>query len=91
MLEKINLDNIRTVEAWEVLKRLIGEQRENTTMPSDIREVFFTDDAEHLSEMTLSENAVIAAVANTRLLYDGKALGAHGVAGVLSVVPATKG
>ena len=36
--ERISLDNIRTVEAWEVLKRLIGEQKENTTMPSDIRE-----------------------------------------------------
>ena len=61
--ERISLDNIRTPEAWEVLKKLIGEQRENTTMPFDIREVFFTDDVDRLSEMSLSGNAVIAAVA----------------------------
>jgi hypothetical protein len=84
--EKITLDNIRTQEAWEVLKRLIEEQRENATMPADVREVFFTTDVERLSELTLSENAVIAAVANTRMFYDGKAMGAHGAAGTVSVV-----
>jgi hypothetical protein len=86
--ERISLDNIRTVEAWEVLKRLIGEQRENTTMPADIREVFFTADIDRLSEMSLSGNAVIAAVARTRMAYDGSAMDMAGHAGIVSVEPA---
>ena len=85
--ERISLDNIRTVEAWEVLKRLIGEQCENTTMPSDIREVFFTDDVDRLSEMSLSANAVIAAVAHSRMAYDGSLMNTAAHSGVVSVVP----
>ena len=85
--ERISLDNIRSPEAWEVLKKLIGEQKENTTMPSDIREVFFTDDVDRLSEMSLSGNAVIAAVARTRMAYDGSVMNMAGHAGTVSTKP----
>ncbi len=85
--ERISLDNIRTPEAWEVLKRLIVEQKENTTMPSDIREVFFTSDVDRLSEMSLSGNAVIAAVARTRMSYDGSVMNMAGHAGTISTKP----
>ena len=73
--EKVVLDNIHSKEAWEVLKKLIDEQKGNETMPAEIRDVFFCMDAEHIVELSMSENPVIAALASSKMLYDGEALG----------------
>lgn len=79
--EQVVLNNIETRESWEVLKMLMEEQKSNQTMPSDMRDVFFTDDHEKLMSLTLSSNCVIAALAKSRVFYDGETMGLANTSG----------
>ena len=79
--EQVILNNIESREAWEVLKTLLEEQMSNQTMPADMRDVFFTEDHDKLMGLTLSNNCVIAALAKSRVFYDGEAMGMSDAAG----------
>ena len=84
--EPVVLNNIESREAWEVLKKLIEEQKSNQTMPSDMRDVFFAEDHEKLMSLTLSTNCVVAALAKSRVFYDGETMGlASDTSGAASV------
>ena len=69
------LRTVKTRTSWEVLKTFMEEQKSNQTMPSDMRDVFFTDSPEKLLSLTKSPNRVIAALARSRVLYDGETIG----------------
>ena len=86
--EQVVLNNIESREAWEVLKKLMEEQKSNQTMPSDMRDVFFTEDNEKLMALTLSQNCVIAALAKSRVFYDGEAMGMAADSGEASTADA---
>lgn len=90
--EAITLDNIRTEASWKVLRKLIEEQKNNETMPAELRELFFTQDGAKVLEYTLSPNCVLRALASSRIVYEGKDLGLEALAGTAAVeTPAVEG
>jgi hypothetical protein len=66
------LENIHTEDAWKILKAIVVRYKDTKEVPPAVQDVFFTEDPEHLLTLTLSPNPVVAALANSRLLYDGQ-------------------
>ena len=84
------LENVRSRASFEVLCKLIDEQKGNTTMPREIAEIFETKDAAFLTEKLMSQNTVVSALARSRLFYHGSSLQNGGSSVEVSVIPAAE-
>ncbi len=72
------LPTVETKYAWESMKGCMEDERRRTPRkkwPPFMYEVFFTEDTEELLGLTKSPNQVISALARSRVLYDGEAMG----------------
>lgn len=69
------LDNIQSRASWNILKKLVKEQMDNTTLPEEVKGVFKENDPTKLTELTMHPNKVIRALANSKIFYDGEELG----------------
>ena len=72
------LPPVETKHGWENMKGCMEDERRRTPRqewPQFLYEVFFTEDTEELLGLTKSPNQVISALARSRVLYDGEAMG----------------
>ena len=63
---------------WENMKATVEYKRSlapDFEWPPFLYEVFFTEDTKELLGLTKSPNQVISALARSRVLYDGEAMG----------------
>ena len=74
----LSLPPVSTRLGWENMKGCMEDEQRRTPRQGwapFLYEVFFTEDTEELLGLVKSPNQVISALARSRVLYDGEAMG----------------